>query len=452
MQRGNLDDLLAFLAVGARAQLHEGRSETRRLAVGAEPHHPRARSAARRPAPDPHDAQRLADGGGRAPAADASARGSRRSRPSSRPTASCATSPPAPSAITATEHAADTILVPKLAPLLRHYPDIKVEIIIDYGLTDIVAERYDAGVRSGEQVAKDMIAVRIGPDLRMAVVGAPPYFRKRPEPKTPQDLIEPQLHQPAPADPRRALRLGVREGRPRAARARRRPAHLQRHGQMLNAALAGLGLAYRAGEHGASTISPRAASSACSRTGARPIRATTSTTRAAASCRPHSNCSSRRSLQSSPDEMIRARASRPRRSHCSIAGFETGRPAARLTRHRRSSEGLRVPEPAQPGGAALAAGAGRSGRASCSQARQARCRSTRSRCARSTRADARRARPAANHIIRLGHSSHLLKLRGKYWLIDPVFGERASPFSFAGPKRFHPPPITLEPSCRRSRA
>ena len=69
------------------------------------------------------------------------------------------------------------------------YPDIKVEIIIDYGLTDIVAERFDAGVRSGEQVAKDMIAVRIGPDMRMAVVGAPSYFAKRSEPKTPQDLI-----------------------------------------------------------------------------------------------------------------------------------------------------------------------------------------------------------------------------------------------------------------------
>ena len=81
--------------------------------------------------------------------------------------------------ITATEYAADTILWPKLAKFLREYPDIKVEIIIDYGLTDIVAERYDAGVRSGEQVAKDMIAVRIGPDMRMAVVGAPSYFAKR---------------------------------------------------------------------------------------------------------------------------------------------------------------------------------------------------------------------------------------------------------------------------------
>src|SRR5262250_1918221 len=90
--------------------------------------------------------------------------------------------------ITATEYAADAILLPKLAKLLRDYPDIKVEIIIDYGLTDIVAERYDAGVRNGEQVAKDMIAVRIGPDMRMAVVGAPAYFKIRPEPKKPQDL------------------------------------------------------------------------------------------------------------------------------------------------------------------------------------------------------------------------------------------------------------------------
>jgi DNA-binding transcriptional LysR family regulator len=91
--------------------------------------------------------------------------------------------------ITATDYAADTILWPKLTKFLRQYPDIKVEITIDYGLTDIVAQRFDAGVRAGEQVAKDMIAVRIGPDLRMAVVGAPSYFKKRSEPKTPQELI-----------------------------------------------------------------------------------------------------------------------------------------------------------------------------------------------------------------------------------------------------------------------
>ena len=91
--------------------------------------------------------------------------------------------------ITATDYAADTILWPKLTTFLKRYPDIKVEIVIDYGLTDIVAQRFDAGVRAGEQVAKDMIAVRIGPDLRMAVVGAPSYFKSRTEPKRPQDLI-----------------------------------------------------------------------------------------------------------------------------------------------------------------------------------------------------------------------------------------------------------------------
>jgi DNA-binding transcriptional LysR family regulator len=91
--------------------------------------------------------------------------------------------------ITATEYAVNDIMLPKLAKLLRDYPDIKVEMTIDYGLTDIVTERFDAGVRSGEQVAKDMIAVRIGPDMRMAVVGAPAYFRKRPEPKRPPDLV-----------------------------------------------------------------------------------------------------------------------------------------------------------------------------------------------------------------------------------------------------------------------
>jgi DNA-binding transcriptional LysR family regulator len=91
--------------------------------------------------------------------------------------------------LTATEHALDTIVWPKLEKFLARYPDIKVEVFIDNGLTDIVAQRFDAGVRAGEQVAKDMIAVRIGPDLRMAVIGAPAYFKKRPEPKTPQDLI-----------------------------------------------------------------------------------------------------------------------------------------------------------------------------------------------------------------------------------------------------------------------
>ena len=90
--------------------------------------------------------------------------------------------------ITTGEHAAESVLSPALARLLPHYPDIKVEIGIEYGLTDIVTQGYDAGVRLGEQVARDMIAVRIGPDLRMAVVGAPSYFARQPRPKKPQDL------------------------------------------------------------------------------------------------------------------------------------------------------------------------------------------------------------------------------------------------------------------------
>ena len=92
--------------------------------------------------------------------------------------------------ITTVEHAAETILWPAMAKLLPQYPDVNVEIITDYGLTDIVAERYDAGVRLGEQVDKDMIAVPIGPDLRMAVVAAPSYFHGRRPPRTPQELTD----------------------------------------------------------------------------------------------------------------------------------------------------------------------------------------------------------------------------------------------------------------------
>jgi DNA-binding transcriptional LysR family regulator len=90
--------------------------------------------------------------------------------------------------ITAGEHAAISVLAPALDKFLPGNPDVNVEIIVDYGLTDIVSERYDAGVRLGEQLAKDMIAIRIGPEMRMAVVGAPSYFRQHPWPETPQDL------------------------------------------------------------------------------------------------------------------------------------------------------------------------------------------------------------------------------------------------------------------------
>jgi DNA-binding transcriptional LysR family regulator len=146
--------------------------------------------------------------------------------------------------ITATEFAVDTVLVPKLAKLLREYPDVRVEMTVDYGLTDIVAHQFDAGVRSGEQVAKDMIAVRIGPDMRMAVVGAPGYFKTRAEPNKPQDLLGHNcinLRLPTHGNiyaweferGSRELRVRV-EGQ----------LTFNGSGQLLNAALAGCGLAY----------------------------------------------------------------------------------------------------------------------------------------------------------------------------------------------------------------
>jgi len=146
--------------------------------------------------------------------------------------------------ISAGEHATNTILRPALAKFLPAYPDIKVEIAVDHRMIDIVAERYDAGVRNGEQVAKDMIAVRIGPDMRMAVVANASYFAKRPAPKKPQDLTEHNcinLRLPTLGGlyawefekSGRELRVRV-DGQ----------LILNGTSQMLNAALAGLGLAY----------------------------------------------------------------------------------------------------------------------------------------------------------------------------------------------------------------
>jgi DNA-binding transcriptional LysR family regulator len=90
--------------------------------------------------------------------------------------------------ITTGIHAAETILRPAIARLLPAYPDIKVELGVYSGFIDIVAERFDAGVRLGETIAKDMVAVRIGPDMRMAAIASPGYFGTRPPPQTPQDL------------------------------------------------------------------------------------------------------------------------------------------------------------------------------------------------------------------------------------------------------------------------
>lgn len=90
--------------------------------------------------------------------------------------------------ITAAEHAANDVLWPKLSAIMHDYPDVKIDINVDYSMTNIVSQRFDAGVRLGDQVEKDMIAVRIGPDLRMALVATPEYFARRGKPRTPHDL------------------------------------------------------------------------------------------------------------------------------------------------------------------------------------------------------------------------------------------------------------------------
>ena len=91
--------------------------------------------------------------------------------------------------ITASEHAAETLVWPKLSRALRKYPDIKVEIVSDNGFVDIAAQGLDAGVRLGESVERDMIAVRIGPDQRLLPVASPAYLEKHPPPTTPQELV-----------------------------------------------------------------------------------------------------------------------------------------------------------------------------------------------------------------------------------------------------------------------
>ena len=198
MARQNVNDLVAFLAVArersftrAAAKLGVSQSALSHTIRGLE-----ERLGLR--LLDAHHAQRRADRGGRAPVptvgprfeeieAELAALSELRDKPAGT------------IRITAGEHAAESVLWPALATFLPRYPDIKVEIMVDNGLTDIVAERYDAGVRLGEQVAKDMIAVRIGPDMRMAVVGAPSYFAKRPRPEEAAGPHGPRLHQYAPA-------------------------------------------------------------------------------------------------------------------------------------------------------------------------------------------------------------------------------------------------------------
>ena len=146
--------------------------------------------------------------------------------------------------ITSVEHASDTILAPAVVRLLKDYPDIQVEIINDYGLTDIVADRYDAGVRLGEQVAKNMIALRIGPDFRQALIGAPSYFAQRPRPDTPHDLTAHAcINLRLPTSGGLWSWPFAKNGRELKVRAEG-PLAFNAISLILNAALAGLGLAY----------------------------------------------------------------------------------------------------------------------------------------------------------------------------------------------------------------
>jgi DNA-binding transcriptional LysR family regulator len=148
--------------------------------------------------------------------------------------------------ITTVEHAAETILWPKLAPLLLNYPDINIEIISEYALKDIVADRYDAGVRLGEQVDKDMISVPIARDFRFAVVGAPSYFEGREPPITPNDLTEHScLKLRLPTHGGFYIWEFYKDGRELKVRIEGRAA-FSTLGMMRQAALDGLGLAYLA--------------------------------------------------------------------------------------------------------------------------------------------------------------------------------------------------------------
>jgi DNA-binding transcriptional LysR family regulator len=243
MPRADLNDLLAFLAVArersftrAAAQLGVSQSALSQTVRGLEARlglRLLARTT-RRVAPTETGERLLRTLGPRFEEIDAELQAVRESREK----------PAGTIRMTATEYATESVLLPKLAKLLREYPDIKVEIVIDYGLADIVAQRYDAGVRSGEQVAKGMIAMRIGPDMRMAVVGAPSYFENRPELTKPQDLIAHNcinLRLPSHGGvyawefEKDARELKVRvEGQ----------LVFNTTIQMLNAAIAGLGLAY----------------------------------------------------------------------------------------------------------------------------------------------------------------------------------------------------------------
>ena len=136
--------------------------------------------------------------------------------------------------IAASDYAINYVLWPKLRKFLPKYPDIKVELTLDNGLTDIVTQRYDAGVRMGEQLAKDMISARIGPDFRFAVVGAKSYFKNNAEPSHPQDLVRHMCINDRHATEWRPMGVGVRGERPGNQNPGRRPTYLQQHHTMFS--------------------------------------------------------------------------------------------------------------------------------------------------------------------------------------------------------------------------
>lgn len=146
--------------------------------------------------------------------------------------------------ITAIDHVIDTVLWPRIAPLLPQYPELHIEISSDYRLVDIAAERFDIGVRHGDQVEKDMIAVRLTADVPMRIVGAPAYFARQPAPASLQDLMTHNCIN---------LRLAssgglyawelLRDGQPIEARVRGQAVFTNVH-HMLAAALDGVGVTF----------------------------------------------------------------------------------------------------------------------------------------------------------------------------------------------------------------
>lgn len=131
--------------------------------------------------------------------------------------------------ISCTDDSMETIIRPRLAGFLAEYPDITLEFYVDYGFTNVVEQRFDAGIRLGEALSKDMIAVRVGPDWRLVVVASPDYFKKHPKPRKPRRHHATQMRAHPASSKRCHLRLGVRGGRQRVHRTRRRPTGVQQH-------------------------------------------------------------------------------------------------------------------------------------------------------------------------------------------------------------------------------